>query len=436
MSAPAAGDVQTDRTVDVVVVGHDEAAFAAVDELRRRGAEVVLADDRQVQVWAVTPLDEGDPDSTGDRDRVGMVVDLAVDGLPSNTIGCRAVVSALSEYGTIPLVPGGEHADEPGEPLDDDVLLVGGHLGATEEALRHGTPREVWLPFGRAALLRHLLRAPALLRIGALPAVRLLVTLRRRGVRVRFGTALAALERAGDALRAHPRGVGVDGALTVRRVIVADSRIPPSELARSVGARSTWDAVLGGWVVVNDAPLLSVVAAGAAAGVRGPAGLAAHGVLVADEIAALIGLGGGPASGRRTALRRAVRRGRQLARWQAGIAGRTPLPGAGASADTIVCACEGVTLGDLEAIVPLLPDPPTPRDVKSVTRAGMGLCQGRRCAAAVTAWAQRCGRVSTDVLDAGLRPRLPLAPLVLRPPAPSRAHSADAEPPGNDRSFE
>ncbi|BCB84217.1 (2Fe-2S)-binding protein [Phytohabitans suffuscus] len=435
MSAPA-GDPRPDRTVDVVVVGHDEAALAVVDELRRRGAEVVLADDRQVQVWAVTPLEEGDPGSTGDRDPAGMVVDLAVDGLPADVIGCRAVVSALSEYGTVPLVPGGERAGEPGEPLDDDVLLVGGHLGATEDALRHGTPREVWLPFGRAALLGHLLRAPALLRVGALPAVRLLALLRRRGVRVRFGTALAAIERAGDALRAHPRGAGVDDPLTVRRVIVADSRIPPSELARSAGARSAWDAVLGGWVVANDAALLPVVAAGAAAGVRGPAGLAAHGVLVADEIATLIGLGGGPAPGRRTALGRAVRRGRQLARWQAGIAGRTPLPDAGTGADTVVCPCEGVTLGDLEAIVPLLPDPPTPRDVKTVTRAGMGLCQGRRCAAAVTAWAQRCGRVSTDVLDAGLRPRLPLAPLVLRAPAPPRAHEADADPLVNDRSLE
>lgn len=53
-----------------------------------------------------------------------------------------------------------------------------------------------------------------------------------------------------------------------------------------------------------------------------------------------------------------------------------------AGANEIVCRCEEVTLGQLEAS--LQANSGAPRAVKSVTRAGMGLCQGAICAPLIT----------------------------------------------------
>ncbi len=83
-----------------------------------------------------------------------------------------------------------------------------------------------------------------------------------------------------------------------------------------------------------------------------------------------------------------------IARWAAALAGPP---------ETIVCQCEGVTRGDLLGVQPpaYLARPPAlaarslaslgrgrapdPDQIKRLTRAGMGACQGRRCRAQVAA---------------------------------------------------
>lgn len=52
-------------------------------------------------------------------------------------------------------------------------------------------------------------------------------------------------------------------------------------------------------------------------------------------------------------------------------------------ADVVVCRCEAVTLGDIRAA--LAEGISNPMEVKSRTRAGMGVCQGRTCRAVVAA---------------------------------------------------
>jgi hypothetical protein len=52
--------------------------------------------------------------------------------------------------------------------------------------------------------------------------------------------------------------------------------------------------------------------------------------------------------------------------------------------DTILCRCEDVRRRDADAA--LAGNPPTPYAVKTATRAGMGLCQGRICAPYLAEW--------------------------------------------------
>ncbi len=78
--------------------------------------------------------------------------------------------------------------------------------------------------------------------------------------------------------------------------------------------------------------------------------------------------------------------------------------------DTIVCRCEEVTAGVVRKLA--LVGQPGPNQIKAVTRAGMGPCQGRQCGYSITrilAAAQR--RAPADVGFVHFRP--PLKPVTL-----------------------
>lgn len=71
--------------------------------------------------------------------------------------------------------------------------------------------------------------------------------------------------------------------------------------------------------------------------------------------------------------------------------------------DTIVCRCEEVTVGEVAEARATL-SATDPRTQKSMTRAGMGWCQGRECGFAVTTLsASRCGRSSESDPGEALR---------------------------------
>ena len=113
----------------------------------------------------------------------------------------------------------------------------------------------------------------------------------------------------------------------------------------------------------------------------------------------------------------------RLANWSRAL-------GAHAPADTIVCQCEEVTRGDLLGVQPpnylprpaamqarslatLLNDGPAhPDQIKRLTRAGMGLCQGRRCREQVACLlAQEQGCAPDKIPVASYRP--PVRPIPL-----------------------
>ena len=76
----------------------------------------------------------------------------------------------------------------------------------------------------------------------------------------------------------------------------------------------------------------------------------------------------------------------------------------------IVCRCESVTAGQIRAAARL--GAPGPNQVKALTRAGMGACQGRLCACATAALiAETTGQALEQV--SMLRSRFPLKPVTL-----------------------
>lgn len=78
--------------------------------------------------------------------------------------------------------------------------------------------------------------------------------------------------------------------------------------------------------------------------------------------------------------------------------------------EEIVCRCEEVT--KQEILKALEDGAQTVNDIKRLTRAGMGLCQGRMCGSLVAALiAQRTGQELGDVAPARFRP--PVRPIKL-----------------------
>jgi NAD(P)H-nitrite reductase large subunit len=79
-----------------------------------------------------------------------------------------------------------------------------------------------------------------------------------------------------------------------------------------------------------------------------------------------------------------------------------------ASGDTVICRCEEVSRGRLEAA--LADGAPSIGELKQRTRVGMGLCQGRYCAPVLAALlAERHDRPLDE--HAYFAPRLPARPV-------------------------
>ena len=147
-------------------------------------------------------------------------------------------------------------------------------------------------------------------------------------------------------------------------------------------------------------------------------GTGVEGSLVAIDEGRLAALGAAVDLGAMTAqdaereaapLRRSLARRRAFRR----ALGRMHAVGPGihelAGADTVVCRCEEVTRSALEEAIATSSDLDV---VKGLTRAGMGLCQGRNCGRPIAAMiASHHGRAIADVPPATAR--LPLRPIPL-----------------------
>lgn len=273
---------------------------------------------------------------------------------------------------------------------------------------------------------------PSMSQVGALwkqwgrlgEGLRSLAGLTRHGVPIHMGWGIVSAHSRGS----EDEGVGSIAAapldenwrpkldqaqtLTCDTLLLGYGFIPANSLSVLMGAAQDWRPDLGGQVPVRDemmeTSLPAVYAVGDGAGIGG--------VLLAEvegEIAGLAAAGriqGQPERAERAIrkLGKALERERRFQTMYAELF--TPEPGLYelAKADTILCRCEEVTLGQVQEAVAL--GQTSSNEVKMVTRCGMGECQGRMCGQLVArAVAKAAGK---SVAQVGLlTPRPPLFPI-------------------------
>ncbi|TMJ09025.1 MAG: hypothetical protein E6H02_09340, partial [Bacillati bacterium ANGP1] len=187
-----------------------------------------------------------------------------------------------------------------------------------------------------------------------------------------------------------------DGAAHECRMLCIESpRIPLIDLARLAGAPCVYHPLLGGFVPRYDrlmalhGPTPALFIAGDAGGVDTPRAAAESGRLAARSALHMLKiLPDGEArieeSWRQLRAASAPLRARARESLVIGAMPDEVVEEWNGSPETIVCPCNGVTVGDLRTAVDA--GARSPDDLKRVTRCGMGWCQWRRCGAAVMRW--------------------------------------------------
>jgi NADPH-dependent 2,4-dienoyl-CoA reductase/sulfur reductase-like enzyme len=234
----------------------------------------------------------------------------------------------------------------------------------------------------------------------------MLLELHRRRIRLLYGQTLTRVEQA---------DVGLVASLGERRfqvdaVLMGYGFLPSNELLRALGCRHDFDAGRGHLVTWRnddcETSMPGVHAVGDCCGLGGARAAADEGVVAGWAVVRALGR---PVDQKELATARArlTRHRRfQKALWQVFAAPR--LQAERAEPDTIVCRCEEVTLGAVEAT--LGDGVPSIGEVKRRTRLGMGRCQGRYCAPVLAALlAERQGRPIDEL--AFFAPRVPARPV-------------------------
>ena len=182
---------------------------------------------------------------------------------------------------------------------------------------------------------------------------------------------------------------GTEQSVDVDTLCVGYGFFPSVELMRVAGCDLRYDENLGGPVVVVDEWLRTTVPGISAAG--DGTGIAGSYVAEDEGRLAVLGIAGDEERARTVRRRLAAKR-----RFQHALL-RVHRIGAGiyelATADTVVCRCEEVTLAELERAIEATADINV---VKGFTRVTMGLCQGRNCQRQVAALiaARHGGRIA------------------------------------------
>lgn len=203
----------------------------------------------------------------------------------------------------------------------------------------------------------------------------------------------AVVARVGPDWRPIP---GTERAIEVDTVCVGYGFFPSVELSMLCGCKHTFDEDLGGHVPVRDESMRSsvdgILIAGDGAGVAGSIAAVQEGRIAGLTAALELGRLGEAEAARRSAPAR--RRLATVERFRSALAEIYKV-GPGIydlwTPDTVVCRCEEVTAGEI--MDNILGGSADPSSVKSLTRAGMGQCQGRNCARQVASLvARQAGR--------------------------------------------
>jgi len=270
------------------------------------------------------------------------------------------------------------------------------------------------------------------------------------GIPLLCGQAVRRAEGADEvaALVTAPRDGGAERRIPCDTIVLAVGTVPLIELLDAAGCRTAWQNERGGGVPVLDGPATSaraITAAGDCAGIwaaktRDPAIARAEGRQAARAAAAALGR-----SVPEEAVPAAPEAGPDIGAYRLDWVRTTVIEGQG---EPYVCQCEEVTARDILEVRPprylgwpedrrnrrdlreLLGDgTPNPDQVKRLTRAGMGLCQGRRCREQVAALlalggGTALGEIPLATYRAPVRP-LPLAVAAERAEDPEMARQWD-----------
>lgn len=217
-------------------------------------------------------------------------------------------------------------------------------------------------------------------------------TLRTHGVPIRFGQVIVRAEGGEEVERAvlaranrdwSPRP-GTEYTVPVDTIGIGYGFVPSTELAAQAGAAMRWEPGQGVWVVEHDqamrTSLPGLLVAGEATGVAGADVAIEEGRLAGLTAAEALGyLSPAEAEHRRKAVTSSLSRQQRFA----SVLDRLCAPRPGlfrlVTEQTTVCRCECLTAGAVQQALADHPHLRTTDSVKLLTRAGMGLCQGRYC---------------------------------------------------------
>jgi len=233
-----------------------------------------------------------------------------------------------------------------------------------------------------------------------------------------YGSMLAEIETRDGALSARVQRIGESSEgriFSVDAVCMGYGFEPSNELLRSLGAAHDFDPARGYLVTRRDADCRTsapaVFALGDCTGLGGAHAALAEGRIAGFSAAADLGHALSPALAQelKQARRDLARHRRfQAALWKLYAAPRFGLELA--RPDTILCRCEEVSVGEIEAA--LAEGHASVGNLKRRTRAGMGRCQGRYCAPLLNHLvATRCGRPQDEY--SGFAPRVPVKPVTI-----------------------
>lgn len=427
---------------DVLVVGAGPAGLAAAQAAAAHGAQVALVDMQASaggQVWrrdvrrpAPDPARERlDALRAGGRvrwlgqaqvvaaepgqvliEQAGTAIELDYAALVLAT-GARELLLPFAGW-TLPGVTGAgglQALVKQGWPIAGRRVLVAGSgpllLAAAATARRHGARVVAICEQAPAAQLhafaRRLWRWPGKLAQAAALRARL------AGAPYRAGAWVVAAH--GDG-RVTDVELNDGQRIAVDHLAVGYGLVPNLELAQRLGCElHTRDAQA--WVKVDAllrTSVATVFAAGEACGIGGRDCALVEGAMAGHAAA------GAPEAARALAPQR--ERARAFAALLPAYFGLNPQVLAAATADVLVCRCEDVRLGELDAHADW-------RAAKLATRCGMGSCQGRICGAAL---AQLRGPAFAPSLSAA-GPRPPVFPVRLAALAAHGAHTHDPPSP-------
>lgn len=284
-------------------------------------------------------------------------------------------------------VPGNRFLLAGSHPLQlvvaDQLLSAGAQVSAVVFTQRK---EQAWL------MMRHPLVALRYHR-QLLETSHILSRLRRAGVPVIFGHSILRADGAAAVERATIAAIDENGTVNSHRTEVFECDrigichgfLSSSELARQAGAEMHWKDHAGGWLARHDSWLESSIknlfVAGEITGVDGADAALEKGRIAAIGILRSLGR---VDDNRAHALVATARRRlshlqsfaavlQELARPPANLALQTM------SDDTILCRCESIKLSELRQALAENKHVFSADAAKLLTRAGMGLCQGRMC---------------------------------------------------------